>query len=32
MESDEIWREVMGFIPAAKGGLPKMLDRVIRGD
>ena len=27
MESDEIWREVFGFIPEARGGLPKMLDR-----
>jgi spore photoproduct lyase len=31
MESDEIWQEVMGFIPADQGGLPKMLDRAIRG-
>ena len=30
MESDEIWREVMGFIPQEKGGLPKMLDEAIR--
>lgn len=30
MESDEIWREVMGFSPGDKGGLPMMLDRVIR--
>lgn len=30
MESDEIWREVMGFVPAAQGGLPKMLDRAVR--
>jgi spore photoproduct lyase len=29
MESDEIWREVMGFIPDEKGGLPKMLDRAM---
>jgi hypothetical protein len=27
MESDEIWRDVMGFVPADKGGLPKMLER-----
>ncbi len=27
MESDEIWREVMGFAPGEKGGLPLMLDR-----
>ncbi|MEN8188485.1 MAG: spore photoproduct lyase family protein [Thermodesulfobacteriota bacterium] len=26
MESDEIWQEVMGFVPEARGGLPKMLD------
>ncbi len=26
MESDEIWREVMGFAPDDKGGLPLMLD------
>ncbi len=31
MESDEIWREVMGFTPADQGGLPKMLDRAVRG-
>jgi spore photoproduct lyase len=31
MESDEIWQEVMGFMPAAQGGLPKMLDRAVRG-
>ena len=30
MESDEIWQEVMGFIPEDKGGLPKMLDRAMR--
>lgn len=30
MESEEIWREVMGFIPADRGGLVKMLDRSIR--
>lgn len=29
MESDEIWREVMGFIPEDKGGLPKMLDQAV---
>jgi spore photoproduct lyase len=27
MESDEIWRDVMGFIPSEKGGVPAMLDR-----
>jgi spore photoproduct lyase len=26
MESDEIWQEVMGFVPAQKGGLGAMLD------
>jgi spore photoproduct lyase len=31
MESDEIWREVMGFIPAEKGGLGKMLDATVSG-
>lgn len=30
MESDEIWREVMGYIPEEKGGLPIMLDRAMR--
>jgi len=29
MESDEIWREVMGFSPDEKGGLPLMLDSAI---
>lgn len=29
MESDEIWREVMGFAPGEKGGLPVMLDNSI---
>lgn len=27
MESDEIWQEVLGFVPEEKGGLPAMLDR-----
>ncbi|WP_228721342.1 hypothetical protein [Desulfosediminicola ganghwensis] len=27
MESDEIWREVMGFAPEEQGGVPAMLDR-----
>lgn len=31
MESEEIWREVMGYTPAAKGGLAQMLDLAIRG-
>lgn len=30
MESDEIWREVMGFAPSEKGGIPTMLDRAVR--
>jgi spore photoproduct lyase len=30
MESDEIWREVMGFAPEEKGGLPRMLDLASR--
>lgn len=30
MESDEIWREVMGFIPEQRGGLAKMLDDAAR--
>lgn len=29
MESDEIWREVMGFTPEEKGGLGKMLDATV---
>lgn len=29
MESDEIWKEVMGFVPSDKGGLPAMLDRSV---
>lgn len=31
MESDEIWQEVMGFVPEEKGGLPLMLDRTVNG-
>ncbi len=31
MESDEIWREVMGFAPGERGGLPKMLDISVQG-
>ncbi|SHO46896.1 SPL family radical SAM protein [Desulfopila aestuarii] len=27
MESDEIWREVMGYIPEEKGGVPALLER-----
>jgi spore photoproduct lyase len=26
MEDDEVWRKSLGFIPADKGGLPRMLD------
>ena len=26
MEDDEVWRKSLGFIPAEKGGLPRMLD------
>lgn len=29
MESEEIWREVMGFTPEEKGGLGRMLDRSV---
>jgi len=31
MESDEIWLEVMGFIPSDRGGIPAMLDRTVSG-
>lgn len=31
MESDEIWQEVMGYIPGDKGGIPHMLDQTVRG-
>lgn len=27
MEDDEVWEKVLGFIPAERGGLPKMLDQ-----
>jgi spore photoproduct lyase len=30
MESDEIWREVLGFSPEERGGLPAMLDLAAR--
>ncbi|PID75096.1 MAG: DNA photolyase [Deltaproteobacteria bacterium] len=30
MESNEIWREVMGFSPDERGGLGKMLDEAVR--
>lgn len=30
MESDEIWREVMGFVPGDFGGLRQMLDRTMQ--
>ncbi len=29
MESDEIWKEVMGYIPDDRGGIPMMLDRTV---
>jgi len=29
MESDEIWREVFGFAPDERGGLPAMLDAAV---
>ena len=32
MESDEIWKEVMGFAPGEKGGIPRMLDKAATGD
>lgn len=31
MESDEIWKEVMGFTPAERGGIRAMLDRTVSG-
>ncbi len=31
MESDEIWQEVMGYIPEEYGGIPQMLDQTVRG-
>lgn len=30
MESDEIWQDVMGFVPAQKGGLGAMLDASVQ--
>jgi spore photoproduct lyase len=27
MEDDEVWEKCMGFVPADRGGLPKMLDQ-----
>jgi spore photoproduct lyase len=27
MESNDVWREALGFIPAEKGGLSAILDR-----
>jgi hypothetical protein len=30
MESNEIWREVMGYTPEERGGLAKMLDDSVR--
>ncbi len=29
MESDEIWKEVMGYVPEEKGGIPEMLDQTV---
>jgi len=29
MESNEIWQEVMGYIPEEKGGIPYMLDQTV---
>lgn len=29
MESDEIWQDVMGFVPAERGGVPAMLDAAV---
>jgi spore photoproduct lyase len=29
MESDEIWREVTGFVPEERGGIPAMLDKAV---
>jgi spore photoproduct lyase len=26
MEDDEVWQKSLGFLPADKGGLPRMLD------
>ncbi|NNF47730.1 MAG: DNA photolyase [Desulfofustis sp.] len=30
MESDEIWQEIMGFLPAEKGGVGAMLDQAVK--
>ena len=30
MESDTVWRQVFGFTPEERGGLPAMLDRSVR--
>ncbi len=30
MESDEIWKEVMGYCPEEKGGIPLMLDNAVK--
>jgi spore photoproduct lyase len=32
MESDEIWKEVAGFIPEERGGIPAMLDSAVFHD
>jgi len=31
MESDAVWREVFGFAPGDRGGLPAMLDDALAG-
>lgn len=31
MENDAVWREVLGFAPEERGGLPAMLDAAARG-
>jgi spore photoproduct lyase len=30
MESEDIWREALGFSPEIRGGLPAMLDEAVR--
>jgi len=30
MESPEVWREALGFVPGERGGLPRMLDEAAR--
>jgi hypothetical protein len=31
MESEDVWREALGFSPAERGGLSAMLDRRVPG-